>query len=876
MFRNLFFFCSMEHQAALESLLEVYEALRKAVRAQLDGTGSHAVHRGRADLQARAIREALQVLAAETSALEGGPQDGGRTPPPGEKETKLLQGHVQVFQALWEHILGEVVLCLGQADLPEVAGLLQCAQENHADFLKRVSWPAASPPSPPHQSEARESIGEEQIQILVMENQRLQKTIQELAAWGNPGPLEKLPPLVIPPTPATPGGSVEPGSFSPSPQNPTPRKSEALPPPLLFQRPRARTEDVVLLRGGSGVVKRPSPKTFIPPGNGNERAFADHDRQATVADGILPSEGLHRARTLGADVSDKHDDVSNRLQRSLSTRAGRDTDVSAAGPGGEARGSKGGRKSATAAALRASAEQMLGSFRRMLHTSGGSAVSSDLSGGEAVETTRKTALSSITRGNSWFGKEGNGRSRSRQEGAIGRTRSNTVGSRPSPRRTPPGRTTPRTTPPERLQHQVSLPRGASRQSLSNPVPPPEEGTSAASPRFGFSPPLSPIQADIPDGWERFAEVSIPSTPRGEAGIWSIAPTPTAARAAVIAATGGSAALLERWRSATLPLGEQPTNVSPGTKVPALIPGPFQSGKPVQIITPESAREDATGGAAQSASQPGFTPPGPGHSSSGNEFTPPRQESTGDAENILWEVTELTEDEPLDIPENNDHASANLEEGRSEEPAAVDRGHSPPPVDDISGATEGAYVDGDAGTEVLPCSERILALRDRLLGDPESLPKPNQSPRNRLSGRGVSSERHVSIDERENKDPLEGSSRREWTQNAKARGVLDRGKSGPQQKVAQGGGFVRRMSLKELKILIEEVYASKVNCLALQKQTQRWRASSRSSRLFVLLCQFSCNRGFCVLIILQARFPQIPRRITDWTSATSGVGFKSAL
>ncbi|GAQ87723.1 hypothetical protein KFL_003720140 [Klebsormidium nitens] len=811
---------SMEHQAALESLLEVYEALRKAVRAQLDGTGSHAVHRGRADLQARAIREALQVLAAETSALEGGPQDGGRTPPPGEKETKLLQGHVQVFQALWEHISGELVLCLGQADLPEVAGLLQCAQESHSDFLKRVSWPAAVPATPPPQNDLRESAGKEQIQVLVLENQRLQRTIQELAGWGNPGPLEKPPPLVIPPTPATPGGSVDPGSFSPSPQNPNPRKSEALAAPLLLQRPRARTEDMTLLQGDSGVPKRPSPKAFLPPGNGVERAPADQDRAG--ASGREASEGLHRARTLGADVSDKHADVSNRLQRSASTRVTPNADVSGAGGGGEARASKAGRKSATAAALRASAEQMLGSFRRMLHTSGGAGGGSDLPGGEVVEAAKTKALGSIMRGNSWFGKEGNGRLKSRQDGAIGRTRSNTVaGYKTSPRRTPSGRITPRTTPPEQAQHPTfSLSRGVARQSMSSPVPPPETANPAASPRFDFSPPLSPSQADIPDGWERFAEVSIPSTPRGEVGIWSIAPTPTAARAALIAATGGSAALLERGGGANLPLGEQPTNVSPGGKVAVLIPGPFRSEKPLQNFPSESAREDAPGGAEQSEPQPGFTPPGPGFSSSGNGFTPPGQGSTIGMISeppVQWEMQDAAEHDLRNIPETENDEAANLGEG-SAEPAAIDSEYFSHPEDDVSAANGGEHDNSETG--VSPCSERILALRDRLLGDQESLPKLSQSPQNRLSGRGSSSERHVSSDERENKDPFEGSSQR----MAKNGGALERGRSAPQQKLAPGGGFMRRMSLKELKVLIEEVYASKekrdARCLAcgLPKET----------------------------------------------------------
>jgi hypothetical protein len=798
----------MEHQAALESLLEVYEALRKAVRAQLDGTASHSMHRGRTDVQVRAIREALQVLAVEAQSLDT--RQAMRDAPPSSAEAPsaaaVLQGHVQVFQALWEHILEEVVLCLSQADLPEVAGLLQCAQEGHAEFLKQINWVDALGP---HQrrSESREAgskpsaaaeaaPGNEkwpvegaavlQMQALVLENQRLQKMVQELGGWGSPG---KQPPgslqLVIPPSPDSPQLGADPGSIFASPQSTPSRRHETYPLQLLFPRPHIDANLV------SGTRKDPSEALLL-----NESAGAGSLEHA--------GELLHRAQTVGPELSSgaKLASAANPwLDRSSSTLSS--LNVASKGRAGlRTSGKKRDRRSATGAVtgLRASAEQMMGSFRRLLHTSSNQA---ELPIAEALEP-GVTPGTLVLRDGSGLGRGGRGS----VDDAIGRSRSITVESRSPPARgseQEPGYLRQTSSSAHKTGRRDDLQRERSHSTLVRATPWLLDGSGApSSPRLDSPPAASPTTpfSQVPDGWETFAEEGGAATPSGTAG-WSVAATPTAAR------------LVERGGGGFAPLGEQPINRSPGSKGPVLPPGAFAEEKPPLVRTP-------AGSFAVAVSSPLGGSPGEDRRAS----TTPRDDlpsptpvmeavecAAGGAEGAsnLWSQEDLfPHAPPLEASpgaETTGGVDADFGSGANEHVATV-----------------GPQVVSEAGVpgrvaDVGPCSQRILALRDAFVrntgGGGMGWQAPESQQRAQVSEEVAGGERQRSVSGRENRDPAQENKRTSRTEDpgrgAQPRAGLANGtvRSLPFQKVAEGGGYVRRLSLKELRLLIEDVYASKV-------------------------------------------------------------------
>jgi hypothetical protein len=796
----------MEHQAALESLLEVYEALRKAVRAQLDGTASHSMHRGRTDVQVRAIREALQVLAVEAQSLDT--RQAVRDAPPSSAEAAgaaaVLQGHVQVFQALWEHILEEVVLCLSQADLPEVAGLLQCAQEGHAEFLKQINWADALGP---HQrrSEGREAGSKQstaaeaapgyekwpvegaavlQMQALVLENQRLQKVVQELGGWGSPG---KQPPgglqLVIPPSPDSPQLGADPGSIFASPQSTPSRRHETYPLQLLFPRPHI---DASLVRG---TRKDPSEALLL-----NESAGAGSLEHA--------GELLHRAQTVGPELSSgaKLTSAANPwLDRSSSTLSS--LNVASKGRAGfRTSGKKRDRRSATGAVtgLRASAEQMMGSFRRLLHTSSNQA---ELPIAEALEPgVRPGPL--VLRGGSGLGREGRGSI----DDAIGRSRSITVESRSPPARgafdqDTPGYLRQTASSAHKTGRLDDLQRERSHSTMVRATPWLPEGSGApSSPRLDSPPAASPTTpfSPVPDGWETFAEEGGAATPSGTAG-WSVAATPTAAKS------------VERGGGSFAPFGEQPLNRSPGSRGPGLSPGAFAEEKPPPVRTPAGSFAVAVGsplggspgeGNRQASTTPRDDLPSPTPIMEAGEC------AAGGAEGApnLWSQEDLFPHAPgLEASPGAETAGdvdADFGSGANEHVATV--------ATQVGSQAEVTARVADVG----PCSQRILALRDAFVrnngGGGMGWQAPQSQQCARESENVTGGERQRSVSGRENRDPAREDKRTSGTDNPSRTATLADGtRSLPLQKVVEGGGYVRRLSLKELRLLIEDVYASKV-------------------------------------------------------------------
>lgn len=122
-------------------------------------------------------------------------------------------------------------------------------------------------------------------------------------------------------------------------------------------------------------------------------------------------------------------------------------------------------------------------------------------------------------------------------------------------------------------------------------------------------------------------------------------------------------------------------------------------------------------------------------------------------------------------------------------------------------------------DVGPCSQRILALRDAFVrnngGEGMGWQAPESQHCAQESGEVTGGEQQRSVSGRENRDPAHENKRTSRTEDpgrgAKPRAGLADGtvRSLPFQKVAEGGGYVRRLSLKELRLFIEDVYASKV-------------------------------------------------------------------